>query len=93
MELVMTTTQFNKRECPYCANTLDAASHEEGIEPQVGDISMCFYCGELSLFGENEFIAVPDEKKAELRNYMGQREQHIQIILQARYQEMMKRVN
>jgi hypothetical protein len=63
----MSTTQFSRRLCPYCANVLDAASHEEDITPKVGDINMCFYCGELSLFGEDSFVEVNDEKKAELQ--------------------------
>jgi glutaredoxin len=89
----MNTVRFNKRQCPYCANILDAASNDEDITPQVGDISMCFYCGELSLFGEDNFIAVSDEQKSELREHLSQKEQHVQILLQARYRELMKQVD
>jgi hypothetical protein len=40
--------------CPSCGKVLDAATHPtaDDIRPKVGDISICFYCGNLMAFGD-----------------------------------------
>ena len=40
--------------CPSCGKILDAASPlEEGAKPSPGDITLCFYCSSILVFGED----------------------------------------
>lgn len=42
-----------EQNCPYCNHTMNATSdtHAEPRQPELGDVSICGYCGELSWFG------------------------------------------
>ncbi len=47
----METTRLEEQVCPHCGHDLDAHSGKNGA-PDPGDISICFYCGELIVFSE-----------------------------------------
>ena len=52
-----TSKMPNSFKCPYCLNVLDATTAVDGEDttgegPIAGDVSICFYCGELSTFNE-----------------------------------------
>lgn len=43
--------------CPTCDKKLDAVSAEDGVEsPQPGDITVCFYCGEILKFSNDMIL-------------------------------------
>ncbi len=48
----METTIVEEQICPYCGHSLDVHSTAEG-KPEDGDISICFYCGEIIIFSEH----------------------------------------
>lgn len=39
--------------CPICGENLNAATqvNNEAVKPEPGDVSVCFVCGEISIFG------------------------------------------
>lgn len=39
--------------CPNCGTVLDGWTGVDGVKPNIGDISLCWYCGELGKFGPN----------------------------------------
>jgi hypothetical protein len=47
--------RVSKCQCPQCGKQLDAASSVDGVTaiPKKGDISLCFYCGEILEYDEN----------------------------------------
>lgn len=47
----METTIIEEQACPYCGHMLDTHNAVKGI-PEPGDISICFYCGEIMIFSE-----------------------------------------
>jgi len=51
----LNTTKTPKSICPGCDRNLDAATWVESgpVVPVRGDISVCFYCGEVSVFNED----------------------------------------
>lgn len=62
--------------CPKCNKFLDAVTAEDGVKsPIPGDLSICFYCGEILVFNDNMelekvsqelFDSFDDELKEEL---------------------------
>lgn len=36
--------------CPYCGKLNDKATAEQDANPEVGDVSVCFYCGEIGVY-------------------------------------------
>lgn len=46
------TTRINGTDCPYCGKGCDAVTgvNNEGTASP-GDVSICWYCGEVALFG------------------------------------------
>ncbi len=48
------TTRFPKgNPCPTCGKLLDACTSAEGdSSPSPGDLSVCWYCGEILVFGK-----------------------------------------
>lgn len=42
-------------QCPACGENLDTSTHagEEDFEPRPGDLSVCFYCREVSVFTDD----------------------------------------
>jgi hypothetical protein len=47
----METTKTEEQFCPYCGHVVDAHSTDQGT-PSPGDLSICFYCGEIMRFSE-----------------------------------------
>ena len=47
----METTRTDEQFCPYCGHLIDAHSTKDGT-PSPGDISICFYCGEVMIFSK-----------------------------------------
>ena len=49
--------------CPKCNKFLDAVTAEDGVKsPIPGDLSICFYCGELLIFNNNiELEKIPQD--------------------------------
>ena len=52
--------------CPQCGNHNTGASMDEDASPVAGDISICFYCGYVSVFNEDLSLRAitTDEKQA-----------------------------
>jgi len=46
--------------CPSCNGKLERASNadEKGVAPKAGDYSICFYCGEIHVFGPDLRVAL-----------------------------------
>ena len=43
--------------CPTCGKILDAVSAEDGTgSPEPGDITVCFYCGEILNFSDDMIL-------------------------------------
>lgn len=55
----MKTTQLPMHVCT-CGAENDAASHRSAV-PNPGDVSLCWYCGALTLFNEDLTQRVPTE--------------------------------
>jgi len=54
------------RPCPYCGapNDCDTYLGAETYKPTEGDVSLCFSCGELCVFGPNaESVLKPTEEQ------------------------------
>ncbi len=52
-------TKLGEDHCPSCKKLLDAAtSLEEGAVPNPGDISVCIYCGEFLLYGDDMALEI-----------------------------------
>ncbi len=39
--------------CGHCGKSLDGASHADGLKAKPGDISLCIYCCNVNVFGED----------------------------------------
>jgi hypothetical protein len=49
-----------KQKCPRCGYKLDATTSTSGDQkPEPGDLSLCFECGQISVFTENDGMRVP----------------------------------
>lgn len=63
----MKSSILPEQNCPHCGHHMDATvdTHEDPRSPQVGDMSLCFYCGDLSWFGTNLMLVsmTADEAK------------------------------
>jgi len=57
----MKTTRVPPHTCT-CGADNDAASHRNAI-PSPGDVSLCWYCGELTVFNEDLTQHVPTEEE------------------------------
>jgi hypothetical protein len=53
-----------KHQCPHCKKVQEAYAAADGsnISPVDGDMSICFDCGEWSIF-QNKQLRLPDEKE------------------------------
>lgn len=50
-------------ECPCCFASLDSAKClNDRAKPSVGDVTVCFECGELMTFGERLILCRAEEK-------------------------------
>jgi hypothetical protein len=58
----MKTTKLPVHTCTACGAANDAASHEQAT-PSSGDVSLCWYCGELTLFNEDLTQRAPTEEE------------------------------
>lgn len=55
----METTHLDPTPCPSCGKKLDAATAvSEAARPKDGDLTVCFYCGSILVFGENLSLSV-----------------------------------
>jgi hypothetical protein len=56
---------FSKRDssCPHCLEPNDGATGLEAQNPNEGDVSICFYCAEISVFGKNLGLLKPSPSK------------------------------
>ena len=70
--------------CPKCGKVIDQAADvdNENCAPKEGDISLCFYCGEILKFAKNPFgkglaYTLPD--KHELDDMLKDNPQIIQL--------------
>ena len=62
--------------CPTCNELLDAATpvSEKGVEPKVGDISVCLYCASILEWDENmDLIPILNETIENLRTHNAKR--------------------
>ena len=57
------TTRQPASDCPVCRKKLDAASGEG--KPRPGDMTVCAYCAELAVFGEDLELRVPNGDEVE----------------------------
>lgn len=59
---------YANAKCPTCGKALDAQTRADGAQaaPSPGDVSICFYCGELLEFGDRDLVKLTDEKFARL---------------------------
>jgi hypothetical protein len=57
----MKTTRVPNHVCT-CGQENDAASHRNAT-PSPGDVSLCWYCGELTVFNEDLTQRVPTEEE------------------------------
>lgn len=57
----MEVTRLNVDVCPWCRGELNACSSVNGdVKPRVGDLSLCFHCGEINQFSkEMKLIQFP----------------------------------
>lgn len=71
----MKTTRTPKSDCPYCGDTMDAATSREGATPKPDDLSLCWKCGGFLRFAEDltlrplseeEFDALGPQNREEL---------------------------
>lgn len=58
----------DERRCPYC---LEACGDQTGLfnagaQPQEGDVSICFYCAEVSAYTADGGIRKPEPKEMDL---------------------------
>lgn len=51
--------------CLHCGKILDAASgvDDDDMPPKPGDVSICFYCGNIAVFGDNLLLRQPTDKE------------------------------
>lgn len=47
--------------CGHCGKALDGASHEDGIKPKPGDLSVCWACAGINRFGPTLALERLDE--------------------------------
>lgn len=47
--------------CGHCGKVLDGASHEDGIKPKPGDLSVCWGCAGINRFGPTLALERLDE--------------------------------
>jgi len=52
--------------CPVCGHKLDTCVEDEKAKPENGDITLCFYCGELLIFSEDLKIKSITEEQFKL---------------------------
>ena len=53
--------------CRKCLKPLDAATHADGKStPNAGDVSICFYCGTLSLYDDQLRLRQPTVDEMEV---------------------------
>lgn len=45
--------------CPYCGRVNNAASGQSGTRPDPGDVSMCWRCGQFTIFADDLTLRVP----------------------------------
>lgn len=67
----METHIMPSQHCPSCGHHMDATTDPSGNahSPQPGDVSLCFYCGDLSWFGSNLMLkAMTPEESIEIMN-------------------------
>ena len=58
------------QHCPACNKELDATTsiQDESLLPKPGNLSICFYCGDMSEFDDNlDLRSLSQEQKAEIK--------------------------
>jgi hypothetical protein len=64
---VSTHNRRDQRSCPFCKKSTDCDSQVNGDGvPEVGDVSVCFYCGQVALFTEGGLRKPSDEERSEI---------------------------
>lgn len=83
----LTDFRHPETNCPSCKHHIDAASGTGNEGPKDGDISICFYCGEILKFrGENITLdLITEEELLELK--VLQEETYHQVL---HYQESIR---
>ncbi len=52
-----------KQNCPFCGYAVDRTDGIESKKPKAGDISLCLKCMEISLFGKDFILHVPEAEE------------------------------
>jgi hypothetical protein len=50
------------RRCPNCGTRMDAAAfanNAQHVEPKGGDVSLCFHCGQFTIFNDDLNLRLP----------------------------------
>lgn len=67
--------------CPSCDARVDGWSGPRGSQPKPGDLSLCAYCGEISVYGDDN---LRKPTKRELRQLAGGEVEAMQRIVKAK---------
>lgn len=52
--------------CPWCHATSDGAeSYEQGVEPEEGDVSICWSCRQISIYTHSLGLRIPNGEEYE----------------------------
>jgi len=71
--------------CPSCSAPNDGAQQINGRQmPRPGDVSICFYCGELGIFNSDLSLRAPSVAELEIMR----RDPEIMLVLRVRQREI-----
>jgi len=71
--------------CPACDAPNDGAQQVNGMRrPRPGDVSICFYCGELGIFNSDLSLRTPSVAELEIMR----RDPEIMLVLRIRHREI-----
>ena len=62
--------RHRSNKCPSCQSKLDASSGEN-TPPKKGDFTICYYCAEILVYGDNSISFVRTPTDQEIEDAMG----------------------
>lgn len=78
----MKTVSIPESKCPHCQKPLNRSTDPDGENtPSPGDLSICWYCGELAIHGENlELRKLEESELAEIAETEPETYQYLQQL-------------
>lgn len=79
-------TKEDIEKCTGCGNDLDIVSHAYGPRstPYPGDVSICYYCGTISIFDDNIKRRGPTKEEVEKVNALLRKNPFVSDVLKKR---------